>query len=212
MIRPPCGVCLRICANAARAHSTAPVRFTSRTARQSSSVISSIGFGRDPRPALLNSASSLPILATASVNTASTSPGLVTSAGKTRPPPPSFAVSSSASRLRPTRATSQPAEKRQRSCAADAAARAGVRMDCMPDLTRLPDTAGYLPNRLKRKLRTFATGRNNRTGVSAAALLADSGVLAYWRGLAVSNFNVRASHETHKPHHRRAGVHAALEL
>ena len=60
MIRPPCGACARIRANAARAHRNMPVTLTSMTCRQSASDISSIGACLPNMPALLNSASMRP--------------------------------------------------------------------------------------------------------------------------------------------------------
>ena len=111
MIRPPCGSCLRICANAALAHRNIPCRLTFTTSNQLSSGISSIGPATPNVPALLNKTSNRPAVCANRSNAFSTAAGSVTSAGNTTTLSCSNANSCNASARRANTPTTQPLRK-----------------------------------------------------------------------------------------------------
>ena len=109
MMRPPCGDCACIARNAACAQRKAPVRLVSMTRRHTSGASSATGVGGAAVPALLNSTSSLPNLATVRSTMDATAAASVTSTESTRTfdaaPDAMDAVSSSGADRRPARAT-----------------------------------------------------------------------------------------------------------
>src|SRR5690606_3791063 len=111
MIRPPCGLCARIRAKAARAARNMPLRFTATVSNQSASGISSMRPAGREMPALLNRVSIRPKRRMTASKAASTPAGSVTSQAMGRASGRPAAASAIGSRRRASRATFQPSAR-----------------------------------------------------------------------------------------------------